>query len=153
MESLIIYTNNGIVVEFFEQNTHGFDVRWISAPAAEVLVAAKGAVAKGRKLLSSPFTGVRSRQRNPFPPERGRKGARQENKVNPYLSLLLSEAGNYVDFESAIRVDEAIKFCKSANVLNLKSHTDEEMHAFQNADLETLLATIQYVSHAVLRNL
>ena len=152
MAGPIIYTNNGIVVEYFEQMAHGFDVRWISAPASEVLVAAKGAVAKGRKLLSSPFAGVRLAPRS-FPTERTRSGAnRSGGNVNPYLSVLMGEVGPHMDFESARKLDELIKFCKSASVLNLKSHTDEEIQAFQTADLETLVATIQYVSHTEFRN-
>ena len=154
MEDLIIFTNNGIVVEFFEQQPHSLDVKWISAPASEVLVAAKGAVSKGRKLLSSPVAGVKTKMQLSFPQHGGGKQSKQVvDSINPYLSMLLSGTGKYMDFESARSIDEAMQLYKRATKLRFRKHSEDELQDFQAKDLETLLATIQYVSHAVLRNL
>ena len=144
MGSLVVYTNNGIVVEFFETKDAGVNVKWISAPVTEVLIAAKSAISKGSVLYSSPLAGVKTKPKLPF----GQKPTGIAiSSVNPYLSLLVSPPGKTMDFESARTIDNAIKVHKKSGKLRFISYDEDEIFEFQTTDLETLLATIQYVSH------
>lgn len=146
MENLIVFTNNGIVVEFFESKRMNLKVKWISATVTEVLGAAKGAISKGSRLYSSPLSGVKTSTKLalPFGKQPIKPGI---SSVNPYLSLLVGGPGKTMDFASARTIDEALKVHKKSGTLRFVTYDDDEIFEFQTADLETLLATIQYAMH------
>ena len=146
MESLIVFTNNGIVVEFFETKKTNLTVKWISATVTEVIGAAKSAISKGSRLYSSPLSGVAppSKLALPF----GKKPSRPRiSSVNPYLSLLVGPPGKTMDFESARAIDDALKVYKKSGTLRFVTYDDDDIIEFQTADLERLLATVQYAMH------
>ena len=146
MESLIVFTNNGIVVEFFETKKTNLTVKWISATVTEVLSAAKSAISKGSKLYSSPLSGLKTA------PELALPFGKKPNKprissLNPYLSLLVGPPGKTMDFESARTIDDAFNVYKKSGTLRFVTYDDDAIFEFQTADLEVLLATIQYAMH------
>ena len=146
MKGLIVFTNNGIVVEFFETKKSNVTVKWVSATVTEVLSAAKRAISKGSKLYSSPLSGVKTS------PKLALSFGKQPSKpgistVNPYLSLLVGTPGMTMDFESARSIDEALKVYKKSGTLRFVTYDDDVIFEYQTADLETLLATIQYAMH------
>ena len=146
MENLIVFTNNGIVVEFFETKKKNFTVKWISATVTEVLSAARRAISKGSKLYSSPLSGVKTTPNLTL--HFGKKPSKPKVAlVNPYLSLLVGPPGVAVDFESARTIDEAMRVYKKSGTLRFMSYDDDDIIEFQTADLETLLATVEYAMH------
>ena len=146
MENMIVFTNNGIVVEFFESKNMDLTVKWISATVIEVLVAAKAAVSKGSRLYSSPVSGIKTAPKLTLP--FGEKPSKPKiSSVNPYLSLLVGPPGKTMDFESARAIDDALKIHKKSGTLRFVTYDDDEIFEFQTADLETLLATVQYALH------
>ena len=148
MGNLTVFTNNGIVVEYFETSTADLTIKWISATISEVLGAAKNAVSKGAKLYSSPLTGVKSTSKLML--NFGKHSSKSRiSSVNPYLSLLVGPPGKTMDFESARLIDDAQKVYKKSGMLRFVTYDDDEILKFQTADLETLLATVQYASHLV----
>ena len=146
MESLIVFTNNGIVVEFFESKKSNLTVKWISATVTEVLDAAKNAISKGSRLYSSPLSGVKVAQKLTLPFEK-KPSNPGDSSVNPYLSLLVGPSSKTMDFESARLIDDALKAFKKSGTLRFVTYDDEDNFELQTADLETLLATIQYAKH------
>ena len=146
MESLIVFTNNGIVVEFFETKKSNLTVKWISATVTEVLSAAKSAISKGSRLYSSPLSGVKTAPKLALPFEKQPSKPRITS-VNPYLSLLVGPPGKTMDFESARSIDDALKVYKKSGTMRFVTYDDDEIFEFQTADLETLLATFQYAMH------
>ena len=146
MRSLFVYTNNGIVVEFFEQNETSLTIKWISATVTEVLDAAKSAVSKGSRLYSSPLTGIKTTPKLalPFGNDQVKSNV---TSVNPYLSLLVGAPGKTMDFESARTIDDALKVYKKSGTLRFITYDDDDILKLQTADLETLLATVQYAMH------
>ena len=146
MKNLTVFTNNGIVVEFFETKKANLTVKWISATVTEVLDAAKRAISKGSKLYSSPLAGVKTAPKLTLPFEK-QPGNRKISSINPYLSLLVGPPGQAMDFGSARAIDEAMKIHKKSGILRFTNYDDEVNVEFQTADLETLLATIQYAMH------
>ena len=146
MESLTVFTNNGIVVEFFETKKVNLTVKWISATVTEVLDAAKNAISKGSRLYSSPLAGIKTAPKLSLPFNE-RPSKPKITSVNPYLSLLVGPPGNTMDFESARTIDDALKIHKKSGILRFVTYDDDENFEFQTADLETLLATVQYAMH------
>ena len=146
MKNMVVFTNNGIVVEFFETKKSKLTVKWISATVTEVLHAAKNAISKGSRLYSSPLSGIKVSQKLTLPFEK-QPGNPRISKVNPYLSLLVGPPGKTMDFESARLIDDALKVFKKSGTLRFVMYDDEENFELQTTDLETLLATIQYAAH------
>ena len=146
MESLTVFTNNGIVVEFFESRKVNLTVKWISATVTEVLDAAKGAISKGSKLYSSPQSGIKTARKLTLP-FGGQPSKPKIASINPYLSLLVGPPGKTMDFESARIIDDALKVHKKSGILRFANYDDDEIFELQTADLETLLATVEYAMH------
>ena len=146
MNGLIVFTNNGIVVEFFETRRSNITLKWISATVTEVLGAAKSAIVKGSRLYSSPLAGVKVSTRSAMPFDK-QPSERKVSQVNPYLSLLVGPPGRSMDFESARLIDDALKVYKKSGALRFTNYDDDVISEFQTVDLETLLATIQYAMH------
>ena len=146
MENLIVFTNNGIVVEFFETKKSNLTVKWISATVTEVLDAAKSAIGKGSRLYSSPLSGIKRAPKLALPFEKQPSNPKISS-VNPYLSLLVGPPGKTMDFESARLVEDALKVYKKSGTLRFVTYDDDDIFEFQTADLETLLATLQYAMH------
>ena len=147
MEGLTIYTNNGIVVEYFEQIDQKPMVKWVSATVIEVIGAAKSAVGKGSVLFSSLMDAKLSPEFSRPAPVGGQPKIAGKAVMNPYLSLLLGPPGQVMDFESARKLEDALKVYKRKGSQLYLVHSDEDIFKFQTGDLETLLATLQYVGH------
>ena len=146
MKYLTVFTNNGIVVEYFEQKKASLTVKWIPSSITGVLDAAKSAVSKGCKLYSSPLSGVKTAPKLALPFEK--KPSKQKiSSINPYLSLLVGPPGTTMDFESALTIDDALKIFKKSGTLRFTNYDEDVNVEFQTADLETLLATVQYAMH------
>ena len=151
MESYTIFTNNSVVAEYFNETPFPIEVKWIAAPAIEVLSAAKSAAHLGAVILSNPMSGVRTSQ--PLfgpasfekPPPSGGGGRSSPPKIrsiNPYLTVLAGESRGTVDFVSVKNIDEALTLYKKNARLRFAAHNDDTIKKFQAADLEILLATI-----------
>ena len=145
MKGLTVFTNNGMVIEYLEQKDRGPAIKWITATVTEVLEAARAAVGKGSVLLSSPPSSrFSSSFVIPFGNKPDRGGVSAEN---PYLSLLVGPPGQAMDFESARKIEEALKLHKRDGALRFLAYSDEEIFKFQTEDLETFLATLLYAGH------
>ena len=59
MNDYIVFTNNSIVAEFFSQKDYPLEIKWIAAPAIQVLTSAKSVARLGAVILSNPMGGVR----------------------------------------------------------------------------------------------
>lgn len=144
-----IFTNNSFVAEFFEHKSFPVEIKWVAAPAMEVLAAAKSAAHLGAVILSNPMAGVRTSQQlfgpSGFekPPSLGARSAPPKiRSINPYLSVLASPARGTVDFVSVKNIDEALTLYKKNARLRFLSHNDDTIKAFQATDLEMLISTI-----------
>jgi hypothetical protein len=149
MEFFTIFTNNSYVAEYFSEKELPFEVKWVAAPAMEVLAAAKSAAHLGAVVLSNPMSGVRTSQPlfgpsgfdKPMSP--GRSSAPPKiRSINPYLSVLAAPSRGMVDFVSVKNIDEALNLYKKNARLRFVAHNDDTIKAFQATDLEVLLATI-----------
>jgi len=150
MDNYTIFTNNSIVAEFLEQKGLPIEVKWVAAPAIEVLSAAKSVARQGCVVISNPLAGVRNAAPPMFsapitPPSPGRTG--KIASINPYLSVLVSPKLDTVDFNSVKRVDEAMTVYKKNARLRFLSHTDEAIKLFQTADLEIIVATLAHLAN------
>ncbi|MCL1862552.1 MAG: hypothetical protein FWF78_03185 [Defluviitaleaceae bacterium] len=151
MDKFTVFTNNSIVADFFQERAGGpIEIKWVAAPAIDVLSAAKTAAHQGAVILSNPMQGVRTSQplfgpssfdRNTPPPPAGRS-APSVRSINPYLSVLAGPAQGMVDFVSVKNIDEALTLYKKNARLRFVSHGDDTIKAFQAADMEMLFATI-----------
>jgi hypothetical protein len=140
-----LYTNNNVVADFFkEKKDLPVTVKWVSAPAMEVLTAARFAVRKGAVLVSDPMTGVNIPTVQAPGKPRFPSHAKQENPTifNPYLTLLLTEPGETIDFQSMKQVDEALTLYKKNAKLRFIAHNDESIQHFQLIDLKSLLLVL-----------
>jgi len=146
-----VFTNNSIVAEFFEERDGGpIEVKWVSAPAIDVLAAAKTAAHQGAIILSNPMQGVRTTQPlfgpssfdRPPASGSGSRSAPSVRSINPYLSVLAAPATGMVDFVSVKNIDEALTLYKKNARLRFIAHGDDMIKAFQAADMEMLLATM-----------
>ena len=152
MDKFTIFTNNSVVVDFFDQRAIPIDIKWVSAPAIEVLAAAKSAASLGAIILSNPMAGVRTSQPlfGPSGFERPASlGGRNPNSgspairsINPYLSVLATPPQGTVDFLSVKNIDEALNLYKKNARLRFLAHNDDTIKAFQASDLEILVATM-----------
>ncbi|MDR0272132.1 MAG: hypothetical protein LBI27_02290 [Clostridiales bacterium] len=154
MGKYTVYTNNSIVAEFFEQKNFAIEVKWISAPAIEVLSAAKTAAHLGAVILSNPMSGVKTStplfgpsgfERTPALSGGGRPKIRS---INPYLSVLAGESRDTVDFDSVRNIDEALTLYKQNARLRFIAHSDDTIKAYQATDLEVLISTITALESA-----
>jgi hypothetical protein len=149
MDKLTVFTNNAVVADYIENRSIPIEIKWVAAPAIEVLSAAKSAASLGAVLLSNPMSGVRTNQ--PLfgptgfepPPSVARKSANstQIRSINPYLSVLTTPAQGTVDFLSVKNIDEALNLYKKNARLRFQGHSDETIKTFQTSDLEALVAT------------
>jgi hypothetical protein len=151
MTKYTVYTNNSVVAEFFEQKNLPVEVKWVAAPAMDVLAAAKSAAHLGAVVLSNPMSGVRTAQplfgASSFekPPSLNRASSSVAPKIrsiNPYLSVLTGESRGTVDFVSVKNIDEALTIYKKNARLRFAAHNDDTIKAFQAVDLEMLLNTL-----------
>jgi len=149
MEKHTIFTNNSIAAELFTGREDFFEVKWIAAPAMDVLAAVKAAARAGGVVLSNPLSGVRTSQQlfgtNAFEKSvpGGRSAQPKVRSINPYLSVLLGPSlHGTVDFVSVKNVDEALTVYKKNARLRFAAHNDDAIKAFQAVDLEVLLATL-----------
>jgi hypothetical protein len=138
------FTNNNVVAEFFKEKPEiGCTVKWVSAPAMEVLTAARVAIRQGALLVSNPLVGINL----PVVQAHG-KGVRalspasKSAVVNPYLTLLTTEPDSTVDFRSLKRVDEALTLYKKNARLRFVAHSDEAVQHFQMIDLKCMLMAL-----------
>ena len=150
-----MFTNNSLVADFFEQRKEGpIVIKWVAAPAIDVLVAAKSAAKNGAIILSNPMQGVRTTQPlfgpSSFdkPPTSGSRATPSIRSINPYLSVLAAPAQGMVDFISVKNVDEALALYKKNARLRFVAHGDDTIKAFQAADMEMLLATMTALDSA-----
>lgn len=151
-----MFTNNHIVADFFDERQDGpIEVKWVAAPAIEVLAAAKTAASQGAFILSNPMQGVRTTQPlfGPSSFERPPASGASKNpptirSINPYLSVLAAPACGMVDFISVKNIDEALTLYKKNARLRFIAHGDDTIKAFQAADMEMLLATMTALEKA-----
>ncbi|MCL2225944.1 MAG: hypothetical protein FWB96_13330 [Defluviitaleaceae bacterium] len=148
MDDYTVYTNNSVVAEYFAEKELPIEVKWVAAPAMEVLSAAKSAAHLGAVILSNPMSGVRTSQPLFGPASFERPNSRASSappkirSINPYLSVLAGPSRGTVDFVSVKNIDEALTLYKKNARLRFVGHNDDTIKAFQSLDLETLLATI-----------
>jgi len=135
-----VYTNNNAVAEFFKQKPElGCTVKWVSAPAMEVLTAVRANIRKGAVLVSNALIGIN------LPAVQGKslRATPKQGVVNPYLTVLTTATGDTVDFTSVKRIDEALSLYKSNAKLRFISHSDETVQHFQMYDLKCMLQMLQ----------
>lgn len=150
MKNYTVFTNNSVVAEFFELKDFPIEVKWLAAPAMEVLAAAKSAAHLGAVILSNPLAGVRTSQPlfgiSTFekPPSVGGRDSSspKTRSINPYLSVLAGPTCGTVDFVSVKNTDEALTLYKKNARLRFITHNDDTIKAFQAVDLEMLLNTM-----------
>jgi hypothetical protein len=150
MENYTIFTNNSIVAEFFEEKNFPVEIKWVAAPAMDVLAAAKSAAHLGAVILSNPMAGVRTTQPlfgpSSFekPPSVGGRSLTPPKirSINPYLSVLAAPPQGMVDFVSVKNIDEALTLYKKNARLRFVAHNDDTIKAFQAVDLEVLISTM-----------
>ena len=140
MNNLIIYTNNGVALDFLEQKQILVEYKWFSSPSIEVLQSAKTIIRQGGVLLSNPMEAPRSA--SPFSVG-GSFSRRQQQQakvdyINPYVSLLIDLSSKMLDFRSAKTIDDAIALYKKNVKQRFRSHNDEATKNFQIHDLESL---------------
>jgi hypothetical protein len=138
-----VLTNNNVVAEFFKQKKElGCAVKWVSAPAMDVLTAARAAVRQGAVLVSNPMAGVN------MPAVRAPDNARRLSTVprpaifNPYLTLLVTGTGETVDFQSLKGLNEALALYKKNARLRFIAHDDNAIQHFQMVDFQIALKTV-----------
>ncbi|MCL1883660.1 MAG: hypothetical protein FWF81_07920 [Defluviitaleaceae bacterium] len=147
MDNYTVFTNNSIVAEFLAQKGLPVEVKWVAAPALEVLAAAKSAAHLGAVVLSNPMSGVRTSQPlfgpSSFekPPAVGATPPKIRS-INPYLSVLAGPSRGTVDFVSVKNIDEALTLYKKNARLRFIAHNEDTIKAFQAVDLEALLHTM-----------
>ena len=149
MDNNTVYTNNSVIIEFFEHKGMTVDTKFFAAPAIEVLTSVKTAVNHGAVLLSNPLAGVRNT--NPvFPSAKfstsSRPNTQKVTAINPYISLLVSQANGTVDFQSARKLEEALTVYKKNARLRFMPHNDEAIKNFQLSDLELILFALSATS-------
>jgi hypothetical protein len=151
MEEYTIFTNNSVVAEYFNEKNLPVEVKWVAAPAMDVLAAAKSAAHLGAVVLSNPMSGVRTAQplfgaasfeRPQSAPARTPSSPPKIRSINPYLSVLAGPSRGTVDFVSVKNIDEALTLYKKNARLRFVAHNDDTIKAFQANDLEIMLATI-----------
>jgi hypothetical protein len=149
MENLYtIFTNNSLVAEYFSDFELPFEVKWVAAPAMDVLAAAKSAAHLGAVILSNPMSGVRTTQPLFGPASFDKPSSSRSStppkirSINPYLTVLAGPSRGTVDFVSVKNIDEALTLYKKNARLRFVAHNDDTIKNFQAVDLEVVLATI-----------
>jgi len=154
MEKYTLFTNNTLAAEFFANKDLPLEVRWVAAPAIDVLSAAKSAARQGGIVLSNPLSGVRSTQplfpgipTLPGRPPTPRSSGPNVSSINPYLSVLVSPHLETVDFGSVQRLDEAMSLYKKNARLRFQAHNDEAIKNYQKMDMEIVVATLTHLAN------
>jgi hypothetical protein len=149
-----VFTNNNVVAEFFKQKDDlGCTVKWVTAPAMDVLTAARVAIRKGAVLVSNPMMGMDiPAVHAPVKPRFPSPTAAKPNPtiLNPYLSLIVTEPEEAVDFQSVKRVDEALSLYKKNAKLRFIAHSDDSIQHFQMIDLKCMLQALSILLKMVL---
>ena len=144
MNKFVVFTNSPAAAEFFDAKFPGNDLRWFASPAMEVLTAAKTAVRQGAVLLSNPLAGVRAEpsffSRSPAP--KASILPTRAGVISPFLTLLVSEPSETVDFLSVKNIDAAISFYKKNARLRFMSHKEDALKNFQVMDLEAVAVVL-----------
>ena len=94
-------------------------------------MAARAAIRQGASLISDPLAGVRS------------PGPKSPPKAfNPYVSIVVSQPLEAVDFQSVKRIDEALAVYRKNAKLRFYPHSDDAILAFQELDMNMLVAAV-----------
>ncbi|MCL2202385.1 MAG: hypothetical protein FWB88_00380 [Defluviitaleaceae bacterium] len=134
-----VFTNNNAVAEFFKQKPElNCTVKWVNAPAMEVLVAARVNIRKGAALISNPLVGINLPVVQ-APGRNLRSPAPKQTIVNPYLTVLTTMPNDTVDFQSVKQVDEALSLYKKNAKLRFVAHSDDAVQHFQMVDIKCML--------------
>jgi len=150
MDIITIFTNNSVVVEVLEQYSFPVEVKWVSAPAMEVITAAKSAVSNGALLLSNPMSGVRTQASTYISFQKPSPVGKAENakvvSINPYLTIVTSPQRPTVDLNSIMRLNEAFQVYKKNARLRFVGHSDDTIKTFQGMDLDMTLIILSKLS-------
>jgi hypothetical protein len=144
-EKYTIYTNNNVVAEFFGPKKElNCTIKWVAAPAIDVLTAARVLIRQGAVLMSNPLVGISS---PPTSPTRVRSliSPSKQVIVNPYLSVLTSEPFDTVNFHSIKGIDSALTAYKKNAKLRFIAHNDDAVKHFQLIDLRSIVQTLSAV--------
>jgi len=144
MNNFVVFTNNPAAAEFFDVKFPDNELRWFASPAMEVLTASKTAVRQGAVLLSNPLAGVRS-EPSFFPLSPAPRASVLPTKagaISPFLTLLVSEPSETVDFLSVKNIDAAISFYKKNARLRFMSYKEDALKSFQVSDLEAVAVVL-----------
>lgn len=141
-----VFTNNNAVAEFFKQKKElPCTVRWVSAPAMEVLSAARVLVRQGAVLASNPMVGV-NLPAKPTPQKSSRPALFPTKNApaifNPYLTIITSQPAEILDFQSLKQVDEALTVYKKNAKLRFIAHSDDAIAHFQMVDMRCFLQAL-----------
>jgi len=143
-----VFTNNNAVADFFKQNKD-FDctVKWVAAPAMDVLGAARILIRQGALLASNPLVGVNLPMKQAVPRNTLLPGKQSSAIFNPYLTVITSAPGEAVDFQSLKKVDEAIGVYKKNAKLRFVAHNDDAIAHFQMVDVRSMLQALSAIFH------
>jgi hypothetical protein len=146
MSTYTVFTNNAAVVEFFKQKKElPCTVKWISAPAMEVLNAVRTLVRQGAILASNPMAGVNLPAKQ-APIKKGRPALFPEKSApavfNPYLTVITSPPAETLDFQSLKSIDEALVIYKKNAKLRFIAHSDDAIAHFQMIDMRGFLQAL-----------
>jgi len=160
-----IYTNNPLVDEHIKKqsSTDKYEIKWMTAPANDVLVCVRTAIRNGAILVSNPMSGVRTvpnyqpkrsiqtmKKNNIELPKKDAKRPNQESSDlsstliahNPYMSVLVSSPKDAMDFKSIKQIEEALVVYRKNASLRFMAHRDESVIQFQKQDLDCLLEAL-----------
>ena len=149
-----IFTNNPVLAEFIKQQPEmeSHEVKLMSTPAMDVLLAVKSAIRQGAATVSNPMAGVRmtpprlvkpqSREKPAGPIGIEKPATGKPVAVNPYVSIAVTTKQEAVDFKSIKAVDEAIELYRKNARLRFIGHSDEAIKSFQIADMEMLASVL-----------
>jgi len=146
-----IHTNNNMVADFFKQRKElACTVKWVGAPAMEVLNTARTAIKQGAVLVSNPKIGVNLPTKQATP-KNGRPALFPTKAAppvfNPYLSVITAPPGEgeAIDFQSMKSIDEALAVYKKNAKLRFIAHNDDAIAHFQMVDVHGMMQALTTV--------
>ena len=139
-----IFTNNNAVADFFKQKSEfQCTVKWVGAPAIEVLKTARVLVRQGAALASNPLVGIhvpiKQATTKVGQPPRLSVAREKSNIINPYLTIIATQPQDAVDFQSLKALDQALNTYKKNAKLRFIAHSDDAIAHFQTLDLQSML--------------
>ena len=142
-----VFTNNNGAIEFFKQRPElDCTVKWVGAPAMEVLKTARGLVQQGAALASNPLVGIDVPAQKATPRLTNNPASllmRRSVIVNPYLTVITTtQPGGTVDFKSLKKMNEAVTAYKKNAKLRFIAHNDDTIAHFQAVDLREMLQAL-----------